>query len=586
MGLDVNLKIGSQVGFRRSSTATLAFSTSSVGVGGINGPRPVVTTIYTLNEEVIAEPAITGTRILTVSTTTAISLYPGQTSAPQSVYITNEGNADLSLVFPFVFPSQDGATFNFINFTPNDGIAPLPITPGNTGTLSFSYTAGNAAGEYINYFLIFTNADNPQFKVLTRQIISEQFNAQITPLSYSTTTNAIGERSYVSYILTPVLNGQVIDRTIDFTYALTTGTGWKVYSTGTNVITLEFESNDVRNVNGTYFASLDITVADATVSLPNTAVVAIDPDKNYNLFQWQSPIAPHNSVIGISYDVIKGEKALTIAVGAGGDGTTDYDQDGKNFIKMQNIGLGGDNMDYPYIFWAEAYRFRGLGTGTAKTYLSGGKDPDGNFVYQEKFTEERNYGSYFGTERSFQSMFIVNDDGLGNLTINLNSIREYTGDEAFDTTLDNLTRAFHYYSEGDVGGRIQNLIQYPIVGATVPPTTPATTSTVTPLGEVRTKLFRGIDYVTRFANTTVTNTATTGSTTISLTTVTGIAVGDIIQSVGTQIVEGRSIGVLDVSSATNVVTLNTSLPFTIAGGQSITIKNPVVVRTSLVNFPK
>lgn len=299
-----------------------------------------------------------------------------------------------------------------------------------------------------------------------------------------------------------------------------------------------------------------------------------------------SPIAYHNSVIGISYDVIDGEKTLTIAVGTGGDGSPDYDAGGEIYLDMRNIGIGGDNMDNPYIYWAEAYRFRNLGTGTAKTYLSGTKNADGVYLYQEKFTEERNYSYYFGSERSFGSMFIVQDDGLGNITVTLNNLREYSEDEEFNVTLDNLTRAFHYYSEKDIGERIVNLVQYPIVGALIPPTEPNTTSTVTPPGETRTNLFRGINYVIKSPIKRAAATASAGATSLTLDNVIGLVQGDIIRYIGTLTVEGRVIEVNGITSSTGVISLSTSLPVTVTSGTSITFKNPVTVATTLVSFPK
>lgn len=584
--MSVTLRVGSQVGYRRSSTQTLVFSAGEVGVGGINGPRPIVTTLRTLNGTINTEPPFEGTRIIAVSSTTDFVMYPGQTSAVQDIFITNQGSAPLSLVFPYIFPTQDGATFNFIGFEPNNGVTPEPIAPGNTGTLSLSYTAGSIAGEYINWFVIFTDADNPQYKVVTKQVINQELYADISPMSYNTTTNSIGERAYVSYVLTPVLNGQVVDRGIDFSYSLTTGTGWKVFSTGTNIVTLEFESNDVRNINGTYTANLEITAIGASVSLPNTAVVDINFEQNYNYFQWQSPIAPHNSVIGVSYDLIDGEKTLTIAVGAGGNGSPDYDEGGDGYISMQNITIGGDNMDNPYVFWAEAYRFRNLGTGTAKTYLSGSQDDDGVYLYQEKFTEERNYSYYFGSERSFGSMFIVEDDGLGNLTININNLREYSEDENFNATLDNLTRAFHYYSAKDIGGRIKNLVQYPINISIDPPLPAATTASVTPPGETRTNLFRGFNYITKSPTRTTVGVASSGTNVLTLNTVTGIEVGDVIRSISGVPVEGKRIGVSVVSTLSNTVALTTGLPGFISSGTSVVFKNPVTVSTTLVDIPR
>ena len=182
-------------------------------------------------------------------------------------------------------------------------------------------------------------------------------------------------------------------------------------------------------------------------------------------------------------------------------------------------------------------------------------------------------------------MFLVHDDGLGNLIIDLNSVREYSGDEAFDATLDNLTRAFHYYSAKDVGGRIKNLIQYPIVGAITPPTVANTTATVTPSGETRTKFFRGIDYISKSPERTTIGTASSGTTTLTLNTVTGLALGDIVKSIGVLSVEGKLIGISAISTLTNSVTLTEGTPLVISSGTTVVFKNPVIAQTTLVGIP-
>jgi hypothetical protein len=284
--------------------------------------------------------------------------------------------------------------------------------------------------------------------------------------------------------------------------------------------------------------------------------------------------------------MIDGEKTLTIGVGMGGDGSPEYDAGGEIYLDMRNIGIGGDNMDNPYIYWAEAYRFRNLGTGTAKTYLSGAKDDDRVYLYQGKFTEERNYSYYFGSERSFGSMFIVQDDGLGNIVVSLNNLREHSEDEEFNVTLDNLTRVFHYYSEKDIGGRIVNLVQYPITGAILPPTTPNTTSTLTPPGETSTNLFRGINYVSKSPIKTTTTSSGATATSLSLNNTVGLVPGDIIRNIGTLTVESKNIAIEQISSTTGVVSLTTSLSVIVTTGTSVTFKNPVTISTTLVSIPK
>jgi hypothetical protein len=579
---NVNLSITSAVGFRRSSTQTLVFPDGSVSVGGYNSPRPLMTTTFTL--EGIEQPdiVVSGTRILSVTTTTPFVMFPTQTSNPQQIFLTNQGDSPLSLVFPFFQASNDGVNFPDIDFEPSDGIIP----PGFTGTMTVSYTAEDQIGEFFNWILIITDGDNQQVKLITKQLINDQFNASISPNSYNTVTNSVGERSYVTYVLTPLVNEEERpDITLDFSYTLTEGTGWKVFSTSTNAITLEFESNDIGNQNGSYYAELSLAAAGAVTTLANIATVDINFESNYNLFQWVSPISYHNSLIGISYDVIDNEKTLTIGVGMGGDGSPEYDMGGENYIEMRNLGIGANNIDNPYLYWAEAYRFRNLGTGTAKTYLSGAQDSDSVYLYQEKFTEERNYSYYFGNERSFGSMFIVEDDGTGNLTININNIREYSEDEEFNVTLDNLIRAFHYYSGKDIGDRIVNLIQYPLFPAISPPTVAATTSTVTPSGENRTNLFRGIDYINKEQVAVAAAASTVGQTTITLTALTGLSIGDLLYYIDAVVVEGRLLKIVNINFETNVVTLSSALTSSVNLGSTVGFKNPITAKTSLVKIP-
>jgi hypothetical protein len=61
-------------------------------------------------------------------------------------------------------------------------------------------------------------------------------------------------------------------------------------------------------------------------------------------------------------------------------------------------------------------------------------------------------------------MFGVTHDAGGNVTIDLNNLRELSGDSGFDSTLQNLTRSFHYYSSVDDTLRYYQLEPLPIFG--------------------------------------------------------------------------------------------------------------------------
>ena len=155
----------------------------------------------------------------------------------------------------------------------------------------------------------------------------------------------------------------------------------------------------------------------------------------------------HNSIIAISYDLSEGVRYLTIGVGLGGEGLPIYDRGGNIYNDINEIGLGADSLTNPYPFWANVTKSKF--TNTSQTYYSGD--------WEVKTTNGLNYPTYFGNYSKVGSMFIVEDDGYGSITIELNYLRVLTGDPDIDATLQNLTRAFHYYSNVDLLGRISPL---------------------------------------------------------------------------------------------------------------------------------
>jgi hypothetical protein len=98
--------------------------------------------------------------------------------------------------------------------------------------------------------------------------------------------------------------------------------------------------------------------------------------------------------------------------------------------------------------------------------MSGELDESEVPKYILKTTDGFNYADYFGFEQSNGSMFLVEHDGAGNINIEINNLREFSGDAEFDATLDNLTRAFHYYSNIDSPERYYQL-ESPVVDGTL-----------------------------------------------------------------------------------------------------------------------
>jgi hypothetical protein len=491
---DVNLTIGSTVGVTQVQ-------------GIFNGIMPRVETIKHLDSDTLigASGYNANSKILKVNELEPFVFKAFGTSTAQAINLTNYGNVDLT-VTDILFTFKRGITpvFYFSSSTISLNSSTITVAPDSTATFHVAYT-GPEVGEYTNFITIVSNNNTGPYKIITRQSVSNSTEFSLNITSYSTTIVDVGDRSQVTYVITPILNQELRpDIDLSLTFSLSGSVGWKILTTSTNSVTLEFESNDIDNINGTYVGTLLIDAGIAgSASVTNTATVNINYADNYNITSWLSPIAHNNSVVGISYDVINGEKTLTIGAGLGGDGGPVYDAGGSIFLNVKALGIGSNNVDFPYPYWAEVYRFTGLGTGTAKTYLSGYIDPDGEYVYQKKFTDGLNYGYYFGYERSFGSMFVVNDDGAGNLRISLANLREISGDDAFDATLYNFTRSFHYYSNVDEGGRIVNLPQYPFNTSTV--YTLSTSTTPLPTGETRTNLFLGFDALSSATYTVVTS---------------------------------------------------------------------------------
>jgi hypothetical protein len=201
----------------------------------------------------------------------------------------------------------------------------------------------------------------------------------------------------------------------------------------------------------------------------------IDYSRFVPLGSWISPAAPDNSVIGMSYDIVDNIRFLTIGVGMGADGIPIYSQGGAAFTSTNSLGILATSSDYDYFAWSSVYKFA-VPDGQQVRYLSGEQDREGVYLYRVK--PERlssgtypntvtDYEQYFGLESSVGSMFIVDSDGYGNVSVALNQLRSLSEDDDFNKTLKNLTRAFHYYSAVDEPSRYYQLEAAPIQDGTV-----------------------------------------------------------------------------------------------------------------------
>jgi hypothetical protein len=375
----------------------------------------------------------------------------------KSLIISNDGNSGV-VMFPnppyrptFSVPTTPGVfpVLHSINGVATTSTFVLPA--GTTSSIELAYY-GTDVGDYSS-FLQITNLNSDDsintITVFTSQIVLEStFDFMLSTSTFVNYTTILGSSNTIVIDVTPVYNGiPNPDSSLDFSTNLAGDAGWK-YTTGTNQITLTWDPDYINNSTGTYRSTLTVYSNEITHVIQNTSYVNIDYNKYKNLASWTSPAAPYNSIIGMSLDLVNGNKVLTIGVGTGGDGTPIYANGGDKFAEIYDLGFTASTIDVPYPYWAEVYSFT-LTDNVATTQLSGEKDPDGKFKYFVKpVADMAPMGQYFGYEQSpgYGSMFIVDHDGVGNITIEINNLREPSGDDQLDATLNNLTRAFYYYS--------------------------------------------------------------------------------------------------------------------------------------------
>jgi hypothetical protein len=403
--------------------------------------------------------------LLSVNTFTTFIGYANVRTPRQNVFLTNVGNAVLTItnasyslrggMRPVFYWSPTAALYNTLTNTTST----ITVSPGSTATFQLAYI-GEEVGEHTNYMTFWSNSVTGIYRINTvQQILPDADNFDLSTTTYVTTVTVLGLQSSKTIEIIPTVNGSINTSfpAVNFTTSVAGNPAWYVSSTGTNAFTVTFDPDYVQNVNNTttgYTATVAVTVAGSSRQIQTVAYVDIDPTLYKNLSTWISPAASYNSIIGISFDIFDGTKTLTIGVGAGGDGTPIYADGGNAFAVLRNLAIGAGTLDVPYPYWSTVYS---IPLETSGTYLSGEIGGDGFPLYVRKTTDGLNYSNYFGYEQSIGSMFVIEYDGYNNINIKINNLRELSGDAAFDTTMENLTRAFHYHSTIDYPTRYYQL---------------------------------------------------------------------------------------------------------------------------------
>lgn len=480
----VNLPLGSAFGIKRAK--------NPANPAQAGAPLPIQETIKEMDSLI----TITGTRanrdsrIISVSTPDDFIFPAGQTSTntllalhptyyndylkawtegyKKTITITNLGNADV-VMFPnapyrplFSAPETPGVfpvlhSVGGTDTTHVNGISSLnsyTLGVGQTTDVEIAYY-GTDTGDFSSLVSIESNAGAGPITVYTSQLVGvETYDFTLSTTTVVTTTEVLGKQAITNITITPIRNGFYDpEYSAPYTTSIVGDAGWSVRP-GINEFALIFDPDLQQNTTGTYYSTVTVTSNYITHEIFNTANIAIDYRSYKTQAQWISAAAPYNAVVGISLnqelvanslDVAVTSTVLTIALGTGGDGTPQYGYGGAPFAELRDLIYDAETIDQPYPYWANVYRF--VLSNTATSYISGAVNEDGNPLYQVKTTDGLNYSDYFGFEQSQGSIFLVEHDGGGNITIEINNLRELSGDAVFDTTLNNITRAFYYYSD-------------------------------------------------------------------------------------------------------------------------------------------
>jgi len=428
----VNLGIQSVLGFKRPS-------------GAVEAPRPIMQTTQTLDGVVFADLGMTEqTRVLIVDPVTPYTIRYETTSSPQPIVLRNFGNSTLTVFTTqtelFSLLAGTDGTDPIFYFTPAEEAAGrLEIPPNSTATFGLAYY-GREIGTWSNTLLLVTDIDTTYYKVNTLQTVANIYDFDILPPTH-TQTISVFARSYTkSFTIDPY---QGVTESIS---AVTSGAGYSIDSVNTTTVVVKFDPSGVGNVPGSYVGELTVTANSVVHSATLTSVISLTPGTYENYGSWLSPVSYYNSVVGISYDNIDGRRTLTIGIGTGGDDINEYARGGAPFADLNGLGISGSELSPIYPYWSNVYRIPLNQSGDIVPRVYETKD----YLVKQLDVE---YGSYFGDYASQGSMFIVHDDGRGNLRIEMNRLRELSTDEDLNATLQNLSRAFYYYSGVDVPSR-------------------------------------------------------------------------------------------------------------------------------------
>ena len=369
---------------------------------------------------------------------------------PQSQLMGNTLSAPAAPVpiFSFATGSQSTATTITLrnNSTQTCNISNMSLTGYTTGTLSTSTMviaphtsntfnlrySGNVAGYYQGNIRILSNINN-----LT---LFTQLNiGGVVPNHFTASTNT--NDLIVQDFIVDHAGGQYRDFIIStisqpgFSYEIIPS---GIYSNGGFRVTF----NPHGLPNGLYYKDIEVNILPSDTALETVTIhVPINITTNIlnqELGHWISALGLNNDVIGFSYGYIGGYKYITVGVGSS-----------PAIVSSGNPLISQLRSENTFTTWQDVYRIP-LTSATPVVYHVND--------YQIKGTSETSVGYHFGVGNAQNSICSIKDDGRGNLSIVMNTVREQSTDAAIATTISGLVNAFYYYDEtSDRTNQLENI---------------------------------------------------------------------------------------------------------------------------------
>jgi len=301
------------------------------GVGpephGYAARRPDVVTVLDLAggqgfNEFRARPAIS----LSPSSM-SFSGYTSSTLATQVLTITNTGNTVTNI--SNITASNSGG----LELTVDPHVFPLAINSGSVATVNLTYS-GNIAGRFLNLVTVAGDMEaGPSTIPTTVTLQYKPYDFTLSPSTLNTTITV--SRTYSQQLTINSING--VFKT--YSAVITSASPGFSLQTPQPLTGPVLKFNPIGHPQGTYSATVSVTVNHITHTATITYVNEIP--QSSHLGDWVSALGHNNSVVGMSYDIITGNRYLTIGIGMGADGSPALDGGGSSYVNVSYLNQSG-----------------------------------------------------------------------------------------------------------------------------------------------------------------------------------------------------------------------------------------------------